>query len=230
MKTKLFISVLIYSFILLSCKQEYKACNCSSKNEQIKVYSEVLNELIEHHLYNSYLGKEADTIFRLKMAKTDTDKINKKLIALQNKLYDNPDRFCTIYLDTILVPEINSWNYLKINSKAFSIELKKLISTISFNGQDVIDSLNTMQNKYAAEDLRLCTSKIKSIKDAVIKETDCVIGKITLSKLFFNKEHTKGLLLYQFSCGGLCGKSEIVLFGSRNGKWFIEKTYLIHIH
>lgn len=41
-----------------SCKPQYKKCNCESKDEVQKAYSEIVNEIVEHQTYNYYLDEE----------------------------------------------------------------------------------------------------------------------------------------------------------------------------
>jgi hypothetical protein len=213
----------------MSCTQKYKTCTCTSKDEQAKVYSEILNELVEFNFYDFYLGENAETLSALRRRSRDTAVINNKKITLHNELYDNPNRFCTIYLDTILRPEIDAWDSLKSHSDTFCVELRELLGEFSKEGQDIVDSLNTLQTRYNANDFQLCTSRAKSIRDATANGKDCVIGRLALSKLYFNKGHTEGMLFYRFRCGELCGRSELVQFENRNGKWAIKKTFLLSV-
>jgi hypothetical protein len=55
-----------------SCHPEYKKCNCESKNEELKAYSEIINEIVEHRSYNMYLGKNFERIWD-QYAKSDAD-------------------------------------------------------------------------------------------------------------------------------------------------------------
>src|ERR1017187_8102824 len=97
MRTILFIT---YTFILFnSCQYDYKLCDCNSKDEQMKVYNDILNELVEHHFYNLYLGRDQEKIIKEQAARNpDTSKIKKEVIQLQNKLFNDASKFCVIYL------------------------------------------------------------------------------------------------------------------------------------
>lgn len=204
-------------------------CNCVSKDEQICVYSDILNELIDFHFGNLYLGRSFDSSLQARMETSDSKEVKKELVDLHNAVYNNPERFCVIYMDTILRPEISSWDFLKKRSDKFSIELCKLIGEFSPNGQEVIDSLNTIQSRYNAEDFVLCTSKIKSIVYATSTGTGCLIGKIVLSKMYLNKERSKGLLYYEFRCGWLCGHSALIVFENKNGNWRIKENFWLSV-
>jgi hypothetical protein len=230
MKTRFVVTGFIFFHFFLSCKsQQYKPCICLSKNEQIRVYSEVLNELVENRFYDLYLGKDANTVFELKIDNHDSAELIKKTVALQNEIFDSPERSCTLYLDTFLVPKFNPWYLIKKSSNELDVTIKDLINEFSLNGQDVVDSINTIQGKYGAEDYTLCTSKVRSMKKFIKSDTGCFIGRIALSKLYFNQTHTQVLLFYQFVCGGMCGKSELLVIQNTNGKWRIKKSILLSI-
>ena len=230
MKTKFHIIGFILFQLLLSCKErQYQPCICLSKDVQIQAYSEILNELVENHFNDFYLGKAADSIFELKTTNLDSEGINKKIIALQNEIYQNPKKFCTIYLDTFMFPQFNPWCIIEKSSNELDITIKNLINEFSLNGQDVVDSINTIQSKYNVEDYTLCTSKVRSMARFDKSDTGCFIGRVALSKLFFNKTYTEGLLFYRFVCGGMCGKSELLVIENSNERWRIKKTILISI-
>src|SRR5262245_20642448 len=91
----------VFIIIFISCKPEYKKCNCESKNEELIAYSEIVNEIVDHKSYNYYLGKDEERIFEDYVKnRGDTNRIDKEVIRLQNKIFDDTSRFCTIYLDT----------------------------------------------------------------------------------------------------------------------------------
>lgn len=216
MKTFLIISSFIVTF--LSCKPEYKECEFSIKDEELLIYNEILNELVEHHFYSGYLGNEADTIFRKYDYFKDTAEIKKELIKLQNKVFMDTSRFCALLLDT-------GNFHLPIDSvKTYRPEIIKIIKTISPDEVTSIYDLNSIQEQYTGKDFQLCTSRVLSY-DELKKKQKCYVGKLKLSKLILNKEKTKGLLYYEFICGGKCGMGELVEFEKVNKRWRIKNTH-----
>ena len=55
---KQFLYFILSQLIVSACNTyEYKACYFNSSDEQINIYSNILNELVEQHFYKLYLGK-----------------------------------------------------------------------------------------------------------------------------------------------------------------------------
>jgi len=212
--------------IFASCHPKYKTCNCESKNEELKAYSEIVNEIVEHRSYNMYLGKDFERIWQ-EYAKFDADtaKIRKEVIRLQNRLYNDTSRFCIIYLDTV-----STWKFshrvccFQNDTSRYGRRLKKFINQFSNKDQYVLDSVNNIQNRYLAKDFILCTSRIKMSEDYKNDSGKCVIGKIRLSKIYFNATRTKGLLYYEF-----CGYGDLVKIGKITNRWHITDTLQIWI-
>jgi hypothetical protein len=219
--------IILTTLILSSCHYDYQLCNCNSKDEKIKLYNDILNELIEHHFYNLYLGTENKKIFNEYVStSSDTAKIRRDLIRLQNSLYNDTVRFCNIYLDTVFRPAFNQWTYFQTDTGRYAKETKNLISTFSKDGQSVIDSLNSIQLSLKPSDFKLCTSKILSLRDFKSQKGKCSIGIVSFSKAFLDKTKTKGLLYCNFHCGKLCGKGELLVINYVNNRWMINKTIL----
>ena len=95
------LSPILIIFVFSSCKREYKKCHCNSTNDEIKAYSEILNEIVDHRTYNYYLGKDEERIFKDYVAhRDDTSRIDKEVIRLQNNLFNDtarliPSRICS---------------------------------------------------------------------------------------------------------------------------------------
>lgn len=223
MRTTLFVILTI--LILSSCRYDYKLCDCNTANEQVKIYNHILNELVEHHFYNRYLGKDEKKIFNEYTSDNpDTAKIRREVIQLQNKLFNDTARFCNIYLDTVYRPYFNQWTYYQNDTGQYSRETKDLINTFSNEGQSVIDSLNSMQLSLEPSDFHLCTSKVLSVRDLKRQKGKCAVGIVSFSKVFLDKAKTKGLLYCNFRCGELCGKGELLVIEKINNRWTITET------
>ncbi len=223
MRTTIFIILTIIT--MNSCRYEYKACECNVTDNQAKMYSDILNELVEHHFYNRYLGNDEEEIFNEYIAETpDSLKIKRKLIRLQNNLFNDTSRFCNIYLDSIYRPYFNQWSYYQKDTAQFAKETVHLISAFSTDGQSVIDSLNSMQSNIKPSGFQLCTSKVLSIRDLKSQKGKCAIGIVSLSKVFLDKTGIKGLLYCNFRCAGICGKGELLVVEKINNRWTITRT------
>jgi hypothetical protein len=202
--------LLLMMFLCLSCTRTYKYCNCETTDGQLKAYNDVLNELIEKHFYNFYLGEDEERIFKAyTQENADTAKINQMVIRLQNNLFEDSLRFATIYLDTLIKP-------------AFDQLPSDMV--IEGNQQAIIDQLNSSQQQYAPADFTLCTAKMKAISQLETDTNKWIIGKISLSEISFNTAQDKGLLYCEYHCGYLCGKGELLMIAKDHNRWHIIKT------
>ena len=226
MRTVLYIILITFT----SCRYDYKICDSNSTDEQVKIYNNILNDLVEHHFYNIYLGVDEENIFKQYASDNpDTAKIRRNVIQLQNKLFNDTVRFCNIYIDTIFSANFNKWSYYQSNTGRFQKEIKNIISTFSPNGQLVIDSLNSMQSRLSPNDFQLCTSKVLSVTELNDQKNECKIGIISFSKIFFDKRKNNGLLYYNFRCGGNCGKGELLIIKKIDDRWTIIETIMTWI-
>ncbi len=217
--------VLFLFIILNSCSNNYKVCECNSENEQANIYSSILNELVEHHFYNRYLGDDQKQIFMLEASNIkDSAKVKRETIKLQNSIFQDTSKFCNIYLDTVYNPYFKPWTYYQNDTNRFAREIKDLITNFSNDGQSVIDSLNSMQTNLSPNEFQLCTSKILSVKELNNLDGNCAIGIVSFSKIFLDNAKTKGLIYYNFNCGVLCGKGELLMIEKINNRWTITET------
>lgn len=195
-----FIFANLTAFIFItSCHPQYKKCNCSSKNEEIKAYSEILNEIVDHRSYNLYLGEDEERIFKDYVHHpADTIRIDKEVIRLQNNIFNDTARFCTIYLDTIPTRKFNCWAYFIKDSSEFGTRLQNAVREVSDNPAIVVNTVGSIQSRYQPKDFTLCTSKIEMSFPLDSTCHHCCIGVIRLSKIFFNSTRNKGLLYYEY--------------------------------
>ena len=217
--------LIIIVSIIFSCKPEYKKCDFQTKNIYLKAYNDILNEIITKHSYNLYLGKDEEKIFNRYVNNiADSNNIDLDVIKLHNKIFEDSSRLCTIYLDTLLRPTFNQWSHLKQDTNEFSRIVVNYLKSFPGNGQSIIDSLNTIQQKYSPNDFQVCIAKIESVRKLNTDNTKCYIGKISFSKLILNQTQDKGLVYYEFLCGGLCGYGNLILIEKTINGWRIKES------
>lgn len=215
--------------IVIACKNEYKKCDCISNDHELQAYNEVLNKLVENHFYNFYLGEDEEKIFKDYVKNPeDTLRINKETVRLQNQLFNDTSKFCTLYFDTLLQSGFYMRPDWEKGTDSFSIKIKKVLNEFS-NNKSIFDSLNKIQSNYTEQDFKLCTYKLKSIKVSEKDNPKCIIGKVAFSRIFFNETKDKGLLYYEFGCEGLCGKSELIIIELKNDHWLIRENIFLSV-
>ena len=214
-----YIFAILTAFIFfMSCQLQYKKCDCSSKNEEIEAYSEILNEIVDHRSYNLYLGKDEERIFKDYIAHpADTTRISKEVIRLQNKIFNDTSKFCTIYLDTIPNRKFNNWMYFFKDTGQFGIKIQNAVYEVSANPDTVFKTVGSIQTRYQPKDFTLCTSKIEMNSHQDTGCHPCCIGVIRLSKIFFNSTKNKGLLYYEY----IGRNGNLLNIENVNGRWTI---------
>ena len=97
MKTTFLIPI---NFILSCSTPEYKVCEFEMDDKELKLYHDILTELIEHRFYNRYLGNVSGELEEKYPGPTiefaDTSEFDKDLILLQNKIFRDSSQFETI--------------------------------------------------------------------------------------------------------------------------------------
>jgi hypothetical protein len=212
--------LLIFS-MLVSCSPDKEVCEFASANEELVIYNNILTDLIENRMYGKYLGGREEEIrekyYYNNLDNPDTARMDIEFVNAHNDIFNNPSKFCTIYLDTITRPVV----YYDSARFEQDIEFKSLISKYTNNPRAAADSLNTLQQRYAPDDFGLCTSRIDYLKNKTSNST-CSIGKLTLSKIVLNDKRDKGLVFYDWRCGSIgCGHSGIIEFTKGTKKWEI---------
>ncbi len=221
------ITVVLCLVILCACNKTFKICEFEATDEALKIYNDVLTELIEHHFYNRYLGEEEEKLAEKYVYghnNPDTASFRRGIIGLQNKVFNDTSRFSTICLRNELI--YGPWTYYlsndpskKSDTTKLSLELKTLLTDFSKNWKEVADTLSSPQKLYSSSEFHLCTSKLVPFNN--FKE--CDIGVVSFSKIFLDNSNRKGLLYYEFNCPGNCGMGEILVIERVDNRWSIQR-------
>ncbi|GAA4385249.1 hypothetical protein [Hymenobacter koreensis] len=191
--------------------------------EEIRVYNDLLNELVEERLYNRYLGAHERRISKAYAAafyeKTDTTGLQQEIDSLRNNIIQQRTKACIVYLDTVFRPFIEPWKFYE------SAKVVSMIKWVTTDAQTAVSTLSTGMPGLQSEAFQLRAAQIKpaqAYKKGAIGE--CFIGKVSVSKLVFNSDYTRCLLAYNFYCGDRCGRGELVSAEKRNGRWVIVQA------
>lgn len=236
--TGLTLALLTFTILSISCSTpEYKICEFETSDPDLKLYHSILTELIEQHFYNRYLEQVSEGLldkYPPVLEFSDTAAFKEALVLAQNKVFNDTAKFETICYRPSF--ENGPWLWFNEKQEDLSSSIKNDTTGIWRNfreefpvfAKSVDSAAHTIANpqtKYTSDDFRLCTSKIISCGHFY----DSGIGVVSLSKVFLNEDKSKGLMYYEFTCGGLCGKGEILYIEEINHRWTIRKVMLIWI-
>tara|TARA_R110002050_G_scaffold57866_7_gene130241 strand:- start:29380 stop:30042 length:663 start_codon:yes stop_codon:yes gene_type:complete len=202
--------------MVLSCNQGKKELKVKEQTtekqiDSLGIYNDVLNDLIENHLYHSYLGRDAQHLLvdYLVSEKIDSITFSKKINSLKNKIIFNDSLKGTLYLDEIY--------------SGYERDIKFLDFPEEFKLEDV--SLQIRKNNYIP--IKAFKTEFVKLKKTSNKRVDTLkafeVGELSLSKFLLNKDKSKGILYFAFICGGSCGEGSIILIKKTNNKWYVEK-------
>jgi hypothetical protein len=203
--------------ILASCNVDKKVCEFTTDDEELLIYNNILTDLIENRMHGRYLGgREEEIGEQYYDSKGKVDTVDGEFTRAHNDLFNNPSRFCIIYLDTTgqqryfydslgLIPDP---------------DLKQLINAYTKDERAAIDKLNDFP-RHSLSDFGLCIARLEYWTDRV-NSTVCSIGRLRLSQPILNDKRDQGLMNYTWKCGELCGHGGLMRIQKKDEKWKIK--------
>jgi len=209
---------LIFS-IIVSCNPDRKVCEFTSDNEELLIYNNILTDLVENRMHGRYLGGQEEKIreeYYYDREEVDTAQIDNEFTKAHNELFNNPSRFCILYLDTT-GRQRYFYDSLGLVPDA---DLKQLINEYTKDERAAIDKLNDFPG-YSLSNFGLCTARLE-YGTAQADTTVCSIGRVRLSRPILNHKRIQGLMYYTWKCGELCGHGGLMRIHKVNEKWIIK--------
>ncbi len=182
--------------------------------DTLAVYNVVLDILIKKHTYYRYLGKEGENLY-LNLIKHNIDSITyfKDFKKLHDRALINDLSKKTLYM---IDGDFKDHEH-KVNGLLFPKDFE-----VDFN------LANKKTNTPHGIDIKAFKSNIVNIKpvsEMNEEESGFIVGELTLSSLYLNKDGDYGILYFGFVCGEKCGEGNILLIKKIESIWTIEKFY-----
>jgi hypothetical protein len=207
------------SFFVISCLQEKKVNKFDESLKVVKidtlvVYNDILNNLVDSHLYNKYLGRKWE-LLAISLYKKRIDSVTylNKVNSLKKNIIENDSLKGTLYVNDVFNGYERDIKFLKFPDEFDIEEIKIQIGKKNYLS---VDSLK---------------SDFIKLKGVSTKNKDTLkvfeVGMLSLSKVVFNKDNTLGMLYFEFICGAKCGEGSIILIKKTNNKWYVEKEYTL---
>ncbi len=217
----------IIAILLLLIVAFHFKCTPPSKHfEQLKLYNEALDQIITEN----YFGHCFEMSEKVAQAYSDyaKNKIDQKTYS---HIFDslkivrqNTHPKCILdYSKRGYVFEFSKNDETILSSIRGNLEdvfVSKYFSTIPIS--TIIDSLSTTA-ELNCSDLKL--DYLDIIPYQVHRENPYGIdmGVFGFSKILFNENMDKAIVLYEFVCGGKCGSGEVVFLSKELGTWKVVK-------
>ncbi|MBO9153583.1 hypothetical protein ACFOTA_15285 [Chitinophaga sp. GCM10012297] len=213
--------LLIFLTLAAACRQELKFEASDTGDARLDAYNDLLNEIVARRTYNIYLGEDEEKLFDLGIK--DSAAARKEKVRLHNRLFGDTSRFWTLVLDTFRMPQLNDAETEQREYPDAAGRLFPLLDSISPDRQAVIDQLNTNMDEYPPAAFSLHTARTRPMEEAR-RRNEWIIGRLRLSRMVFNKRMDKALVFYEFKCGDLCGRKELLQLENKGKGWRITRS------
>jgi hypothetical protein len=227
--------ILIFSIIISSCKNTYKECEFTESDMLKALYNDVLIDIVEHHSFHRYLGKEVDILNdRVFKNQIDSTDYVQQLISLQNELHGETEKFHTIYIVDTLNEKVdklfglhNIWKFKMENY--VNIETDTIYKKISSSPKLLFDSINYIHHNFKIDQFHTCTFNVKSINSFNTNDFNNEIGILLFSKVSLNKNMNEGVFYYIFRCGDQCAKGSLCHIKKIGNHWQIVRDRVLWV-
>ncbi|MCC3160264.1 hypothetical protein LJ737_23710 [Hymenobacter sp. 15J16-1T3B] len=211
-----------------------RAAPAVARAEQLRVYNDVLTQLVEQRWNDRYLGPDEPRIQQARSKAhfhgADTTGLQREINRLRLLLRRHPERQGTVCLLADFRPVLPEWAYFEGEGglTPFGGTLRAMLQAVAGGAtRAALDSLRTGPPQLRASELLLPTARVQPAPaprsganyDWYLQ--GCSIGMVSVSRLVFNAAQTKCLLAYNFYCGGKCGQGELLVVEKRGGHWII---------
>lgn len=216
------IIIILFTFLFISCLKGKKNIESNDNLKQVDIdytiiYNNILNLLIENHLYDRYLGREGELLtIELYKKKIDSVSFVKRFNELKRKVINNDSLKGTLYVNDEVITDNKidkeSLNFIQDYIKAVNMDsiLQNLKVNKQLNASNLSSNLVKIKNQSEMNDENDNSSFFE-------------VGNLTFSKIYVSKENNYYVLYFGFVCGSKCGEGGIILVENKKGNWTLIK-------
>ena len=208
----------------------------------IKVYNDVLNDLIKNHFYFYYLGSNYNKLYEgyNGLNAEDTVIFNKRQKEMTNNLLANPNQLCTLYINLSQDSRSRKFDLGLGENEKFGEKINAILNKIDGSVSEKLKYLSERQQLFNEKSFHSPLAKISAIYDRPRSPIigldwmrrdgkNCTIGIVALSNIILNKDKKRGVVYYEFLCGSRCARGELAEIEKVRGKWQVVNTLLFWI-
>ncbi|WP_282124543.1 hypothetical protein [Algibacter mikhailovii] len=216
------VMILILMLLVFSCKENTTAKKTKLPSsltivDSIAIYNNILNDLVDTHLYNRYLGEQSIHLLINHLFHKNIDSIayQQELKTLKKKIIKNGSLKGTLFIND--------------NFNGSEIDISFIKSPEEFN----IDQVAIQIKKKNHLPVKLLTSNFVKLKELSLKQADTLntfdVGNLSLSKFILNNDKSRGMMYFSFICGNDCGEASILIIKKKNNTWFVQKKHALWV-
>ncbi|MFP3591985.1 hypothetical protein [Chryseobacterium sp. SIMBA_038] len=221
-KTKIVI-ILLSSLLLTNCKEEMKKCVSQSTDTNVKLYNDLTDQLIPYFFREDYLGEKR---YFDSLRVHDDDLYIKEKTKAHNELFNHPEKFCNLYIDSIKNKNTDfATGSTEDNIKY--IQRKKDFFKDFSNSPDIIKNLS-LRSSIKANQFNLCTAKVLDLAEYDKHTNECEIGVVYFSEIVFDISKKRALVFVDHRIKkDYYGRNAIFKLRLHDNYWEIEDVMLV---
>lgn len=221
-KTKIVI-ILLSSLLLTNCKEEMKKCVSQSTDTNVKLYNDLTDQLIPYFFREDYLGEKR---YFDSLRVHDDDLYIKEKTKAHNELFNHPEKFCNLYIDSIKNKNTDfATGSTEDNIKY--IQRKKDFFKDFSNSPDIIKNLS-LRSSIKANQFNLCTAKVLDLAEYDKHTNECEIGVVYFSEIVFDTSKKRALVFVDHLIKkDYYGRNAVFKLRLHDNYWEIEDVMLL---
>lgn len=222
--------ILLFFTSITNCKnEEYKVCINQSPDIKIKLYNELTDQLICNNFFDEYyLGeKKYFDSLRVTSLKNDDEKYDKERVKAHNLLFNNKNKFCVLYIDSVNIKNTDIAEYSN-ESKINLIERNKHLFKNFSNSINILKNLS-LRSSVKANQFNQCTVKVLDIENKSKNEKECEAGIVYFSEIVFDNTKKNALVFVNYRNKQRDFRNYIIKLTLVNDYWQADDEILLAI-
>ncbi|MCT2564043.1 hypothetical protein [Chryseobacterium herbae] len=223
-KTKI-VMILLSSLLLTNCKEELKKCVSQSTDTNVKLYNDLTDQLIFYYFGDNYLGeKKYFDSLRVAWLKNSDDKYGEERTKAHNNLFNNPEKFCNLYIDSTKNKNIYFWTD---NTEVYLKRIKRTKDSFKdFSNSPDIKNLS-IRSSIKANQFNLCTAKVLDLAEYDKHTNECEIGVVYFSEIVFDPSKKRALVFVEHYLKNYLHRAFVFELILHDNYWEIEDSMLV---
>jgi hypothetical protein len=202
-----------------------KKCVSQSTDTNVKLYNDLTDQLIFYYFGDNYLG-EKKYFDSLKVAwlKNSDDKYGEERTKAHNNLFNNPEKFCNLYIDSTKNKNIYFWTD---NTEVYLKRIKRTKDSFKdFSNSPDIKNLS-IRSSIKANQFNLCTAKVLDLAEYDKHTNECEIGVVYFSEIVFDPSKKRALVFVEHYLKNYLYRAFVFELRLHDNYWEIEDSMLV---
>lgn len=190
------------------------------KSEELILYNDILNAIIDKYYIYCLNGSDEQFLKQYADGLIDEFTFSAKIDSLKESRKNTQPKCVLDYSDEFDIFAANELkevrHYIKLTIEA---NLNNTFIMEYFKDESVESVVDTLSKAARLNPENLIVPSIHVVPYVNGSHFGNGIGVVAISRAYFNRRFDKAILYYEFYCGLLCGKSQVMFVDKVNGHW-----------